>query len=185
MKNTIILGSVIEDKQSRDAIHMAVAPVIADTKLFPGQPIGFVDAEKNTVGATNRSIGIVDPFLEGAVFPGQTFWMLIYQNTITGLRHEWTHPAFDGAEEVKEQDVDSEQWLKDFAEKAGLAYSKLAEIITEYVEEDETWVEHGSQCAQDAFEEVDEGEFWKHIENVTGMKKPEDPGWSVPFSCSC
>ena len=185
MKNTIILGSIIEDKQSRDAIHMAVAPVIADTKLFPGQPIGFVAAEKNTVGQTSRSIGIVDPFLEGAVFPGQTFWMLIYPNTITGLRHEWTHPAFDGAEEAKQDDVDSRQWLKDFAEKAGLAYSKLLAIIQEYVEEDEVWVEQGSQRAQNAFEDVAKDEFWKHIKNVTGMKRPESPDWHMPFSCTC
>ena len=185
MKNTIILGSIIEDKQSRDAIHMAVAPVIAAVKLAPGQDIGFVDADKKKVCIVDNPIGIVDPFLNCLVYLDQEFWMLIYPNTITGLRHEWTHPAFDGAEEAKQDDVDSRQWLKDFAEKAGLAYSKLLAIIQEYVEEDEVWVEQGSQRAQNAFEDVAKDEFWKHIKNVTGMKRPESPDWHMPFSCTC
>ena len=93
------LGRLIEDgDRRRDAIHIAVAPVTATTRLTPGQPIGLVrEGNSELVGPCDRNIGIVDPFLPGDVEPGQRFWMFLYPGTITGLRHVWTHPAFTAA----------------------------------------------------------------------------------------
>lgn len=99
MKQIPQLGKRIEDGDGgRDAIHVAVAAVTAESRLSPGQHIGLT-REDNTdlVGPTECTIGIVDPFLTEAVEPGQRFWMLLYPDTITGLRHIWTHPAFSAA----------------------------------------------------------------------------------------
>jgi hypothetical protein len=82
----------------RDAIHIAVAPVTAAERLTPGQHVGLVrEGDLELVGLCDRSIGVVDPFLATAVEPGQRFWLFLYPNTITGLRHVWTHPAFTAA----------------------------------------------------------------------------------------
>ena len=93
------IGQVIEDgDRRRDAIHIAVAPVTADVRLAPGQHVGLVqEGSLELVGPCHNNIGIVDPFLAEEVEPGQRFWLFLYPNTITGLRHVWTHPAFKAA----------------------------------------------------------------------------------------
>ena len=93
------LGRFIEDgDRRRDAIHVAVAAVTAAVRLAPGQHVGLVqEANAELVGPCDRNIGIVDPFLSGEVELGQRFWLFLYPDTITGLRHVWTHPAFQAA----------------------------------------------------------------------------------------
>ncbi len=90
------LGSLITDgERRRDAVHVAVAPVMASGTLTPGQHVGFVsEGDMETVGAAENPIGVVDPFLREPVRDGQRFWLFLYPNTITGLRHVWTHSAF-------------------------------------------------------------------------------------------
>jgi hypothetical protein len=89
---------VEEGDRRRDAIHVAVAAVTAAVRLVAGQHVGLVqEANLELVGPCDRNIGIVDPFLPGAVEPGQRFWLVLYPGTITGLRHVWTHPVFQAA----------------------------------------------------------------------------------------
>lgn len=96
------LGQLIVDgDRRRDAIHIAVAPVMAVDRLTPGQHVGLVEeGDLERVGLCDRNIGIVDPFLGAAVEPGQRFWLFLYPGTVTGLRHIWTHPAFTSAAAV-------------------------------------------------------------------------------------
>jgi len=90
-----ILGKFITDgDRRRDAIHIAVAPVTAAAALTPGQHVGLVGDDTEQVGPADNCIGIVDPFLQRAVEPGQRFWLFLYPNTVTSLRHYWTHPDF-------------------------------------------------------------------------------------------
>ena len=92
----IKLGTLLEGTEQRDAIHVAIAPVTAWQTLYPGQHIGFVDGGKVLVApGIPVLIGIIDPFLETRVMKGERCWLFLYQNTVTSLRHEWTHPAFE------------------------------------------------------------------------------------------
>ena len=96
MSDSPQLGRLIEDEdRRRDAIHIAVAPVTASVRLSPGMHIGLVsDDNTELVGPTENPIGIVDPFLETDVELGQRFWLFLYPNSVTGMRHVWAHPAF-------------------------------------------------------------------------------------------
>jgi hypothetical protein len=93
------LGKLLTEDQPRDAVHIAVAPVIAGESLKPGQRIGFI-GDAYTVGTDANLIGIVDPYLDRLVSKGQRFYMFLFPNTITSLHHNWTHPAFEAEDTV-------------------------------------------------------------------------------------
>jgi hypothetical protein len=172
------LGKLITTMEPRDAIHIAVAPVTAAEKLYPGNHLEFsIAGNVEQVVACNptRGIGIVDPFLTQPVLPGQSFWMFLMPNTITGLRHEWTHPAFE--QETKEISV---WWLRDFTETYmhGLDYDEVVQGAIE-----------GSIYSGDDIDYPSDDvvrEFWKHIEIVTGQKfKFENVEAMHIFRCAC
>lgn len=87
------VGQKITGAAFRDAIHVAIAPVTAADTLEPGQHVGL-DGEGKATGKSTTYIGITDPFLQERVYPGEMFWLFIYPNTVTSLRHAWVHPAF-------------------------------------------------------------------------------------------
>src|SRR5262245_28136818 len=103
------LGMIIDEGAGRDAIHLAVEPIEAAEKLFPGQAIGLVDSKASANAPVK--VGIVDPFLDTPVFPGQRFWLVVYPRTIESLRHVWTHPAFADTAPPKSDKTKSEAWL--------------------------------------------------------------------------
>lgn len=96
MDNRTQLGRLINNgERRRDAIHIAVAPVTASCRLTPGEHVGLIEKDNaELVGPCAENIGIVDPFLSADVEAGQRFWLLLYPDSITGLRHVWTHPTY-------------------------------------------------------------------------------------------
>jgi len=89
------MGQLIDEHARRDAIHFAVAPVIAAHMLAPGVHVGL-NPDGTASQTAEYCIGIVDPFLRAIVPKGGRFWLILYPNTITGLRHVWEHEAFKG-----------------------------------------------------------------------------------------
>lgn len=166
----------------RDAIHFAVVPVTAGETLFPGERIGF----KNGGEVTSKPlepynlIGIVDPFLTSDVIKGERFWMFLYPNTITGLRHVWSHPSF--ANDGSGVGSASEKWLRDFAHEVGADYHEMMCIAETHCGESR----YGGDYLCEGGKWEGQGtpdEFWTHFHNVTG-KKPKSEYAGI-FSCSC
>jgi hypothetical protein len=87
----LTIGKLVAGDAGRDAIHVAIAPTTAPCELKPGQ---HVDQQGNPEGPDIEPVGIVDPYLREPVRTGQRFWLFLYPNTVTSLRHEWTHPAY-------------------------------------------------------------------------------------------
>jgi hypothetical protein len=82
---------ILDKDAQRDAIHIAVIPVEAAMELSPGMHVGLDGLDRAT--PLVDTIGIVDPYLDDTVLPGERFFVFLYPGTITSLRHEWTHPA--------------------------------------------------------------------------------------------
>ena len=167
------IGTILDETAKKDALHVAVAPLVASRNLIPGERIGV---EKDGVTAVRSSfpVGIVDPFLKDPVIKGERFYMFLYPNTVTSLRHDWEHPAFSAARPSA-----SEERLRNFADTLPISYKALMDGAA-------TWVEYDDYlCCGGLLEgEYVPDEFWEHYENVTGTVVPEDRKRSF-FTCSC
>ncbi len=56
------LGITIDEHEKRDAIHLAIEPVIVGEILYPGQNIGLRDGKEASIPDDLKYLGIVDPF---------------------------------------------------------------------------------------------------------------------------
>ncbi len=120
------LGTIIDDKQKRDAIHLAVEPVIAGENLMRGEHITVANGIA-VAAKTGKGLGIVDPFLPHGVKEGERFWFVMYPRMVHSLRHVWTHPAFPdepgtwqsvmGVSSAVPDKTVSEAWLRQYAKR--------------------------------------------------------------------
>ena len=200
------LGMLIDDSQKRDAIHLAVEPVIAGEILKPGEHIGLGEdglAYGDVRKCKNKFLGIVDPFLsEKYVDVKQRFWMIIYPRQITSLRHVWVHPDLkenNNASSVKFYELkdtllvgkdcnNSLVWLEDYAKSLGdYTATDLIQAASRFIDVGEYYLGKGKD---DDFYYLDfnhvqtNNEFWKHFEIVTNQKISDDKKTNF-FTCSC
>jgi hypothetical protein len=174
------LGTIIDERAGRDAIHLAVEPAVAAHGLGPGDDVGFVDGG---VGYCPKPVGIVDPFLKTPVKKGERFWLVVYPRQITSLRHVWTHPAFPETPNVIPPDkAISEEYLRRFAKRLFSYYGdedgeNQLTMLLECAESGcfGTDIEYGDDCEPTA-------EFWEHFERYTGRKVKNRPTY---FRCAC
>jgi hypothetical protein len=189
------LGSIIGEAETRDAIHLAVEPVVAGELLVPGQHVGRKkDGTFGSSGAT-KALGIVDPFIRDNVVKGQRFWLIIYPRQITSLHHVWEHPDFPDpvklrVEKVRERLTKThENWITEFANNIEtdeygnrLSFERVMEAAGEYLD-------NGSDACMGAdldydFLEKNIATFWEHYSVLTGRNVPEDKRESF-FRCAC
>lgn len=182
------LGQILEGEQVRDAIHIAIAPVVASHSLAAGDHVGLND--KGEADNEAAHIGVVDPYLKAKVKKGQCFWLFLYPNTITNLRHQWSHPSFGplDASKISHDDhvTKSKAWIAQHAHDMGLSDDVLMEQATEFLQDNSEWpdyvVQRGSERWRNTFNPT---EFWHHYEVVTGTKVPEKKRESSFYCCSC
>lgn len=183
MSEPIKLGKIITTEQHRDAIHIAIAPVTSDESMQPGQHVALVPGCSDRVQSNGTAVGIVDPYLQRLIEPGEKFWLCLYPQTVTSLRHEWTHPAFPKVAAAAEQS-ESERWLRDYAIQhldytdRSRAYEKLLEMLRagQIIYEGTDMHSRGDLD--------DESELKRHAEVVLGIViNFDDPGFI--FSCTC
>lgn len=181
------LGHLITEpgeQNQRDAVHIAVVPVEATTRLARGQEIGVTADGKKSVVGSGVLVGIVDPFLVLDVMPGETFWLFLFQGSVNTLRHEWTHDAFPSAHPnvvTKVQDtakVIAEARMKKFAEE------ECGWTISHLLDEAESAIEYGEGIHMGQTEGVVAyPEFMEDFAVLTGK---DVTGKSEPyFTCSC
>ena len=187
MKETITtLGKLLgkNHDQHRDAVHIAVMPVVAGEPIRPGERLRIKFGTDDVVlcGEYNDDyVGRADPFIEAyEIKTGEKFWMWLRPGTITGLRHEWTHRTIDAE---KKPLSDSETWLREFAEKWNFNYNAMIEAA----QEKGSYITARGRDLHSA-NELDEGDeelFWYHISKLTGKKFNTEHKKGFCWSCTC
>lgn len=154
--------------QERDAIHIAVAPIIATQRLEPGYHVGIE-------GNLQNPIGIVDPFLNTVVEIGEKFWLYLFPGSITSLRHDWTHPAFEKALKgsgTRDPECRSKKWLEEFGIRNRDTYEELILRLDIYAD-GEYSDDSGSYDAINSMSQEEKRSMWAHYENATGKNVSE------------
>jgi hypothetical protein len=121
------LGTIIGPDEKRDAIHLAVYPVEAGERLGPGTDVLLEDG-RAWRAYDNDGVGIVDPFLDGTVVPGERFWLVVYPRQITSLRHVWEHPAFPQSDAALRAELDEAQLRSIEARNPGIDMDEVRAI---------------------------------------------------------
>lgn len=184
----IQLGKLIEGAALRDAVHIAVVPLIAGKDLWKGDVVKLSSIDKEiALDATysrDDAIGIVDPFLNNHHVPqGSKFWCYLFPNSVTGMRHHWQHPILDRPPMALSGD--SEKWLCGFAERWNFDYD---EMISAGIGANTDW-RYVTARGYDLHSAEELGEdhdlFWSHLEAMTGMTFDEAHREGMGWSCSC
>ena len=181
------LGHIITENEKRDAIHLAVEPVIAKQTLHPGQDIG---ADGST---TTPYVGIVDPFLKNKVMEGERFWLVIYPRQIKSLRHVWTHPAFS-EEVLNEKEINADdnkkkesiKWMEDYVRKLNKNSDNDWSYSTDYdemLQAGHEYLDHGEYLIKGGlFDGVDfDYNYWTHFSIITGREVDSETNSSSFF----
>jgi hypothetical protein len=169
------IGRLITTNQKRDAIHVAVAPVISFETLQPGQRIGLTG--ENVVSAkAAKTSGIVDPFLTAPVQPRERFWMFLDPGSIKSLRHEWAHPDFSMTE------AQARAVVVEIAAELHIPVEQLMGAAQRWLDSESYEVQRGAESWRDEFPEHAE-RFWEAWEAIYHVKVEEKK--ATFFSCSC
>ena len=177
------LGKIHWRPEKRDAIHLAVEPVEALVTLRPGTRVIVENGKaRHSDWDTPEAHGIVDPFLDDPVEPGQKFWLVLFPRTIHSLRHVWTHPAFPDElpSEPEPHELEAARAaIHELAEDLEISDQKLMDGAKEYLE-------HGTDMyfGYDLNYGWDMRKFWHAYSVVTGRTVPSDMSDSF-FRCAC
>lgn len=178
------IGKIIPKNvtMERDAVHIAVAPVVAAEPLERGTHIGvLLDGKASTTAVVK--VGIVDPYLQRSVEKGETFYVFLYPGSITSLTHHWSHPAFLTALTPAQIAAgEGEEWIRNWAEEMDITggFERVMEAAANRVRGDWDYISEGGKFEGATVPD----EFWEMYEKVQGVKVPTEHRGGF-FSCSC
>jgi len=168
------LGTPPGPGEQRDAIHIAVAPVIAHKRLLPGERVGI--AADGKTSTSNDVIGIVDPFNPHGAGEGSPFWLLLFPNTVYGMRHHWLHESFQS--EASDDVTKARETVEMIAATCGKTFDEVMEAARLYAEHGDYEFDNS-----ESYKDVDWEPFWPAYKVLTGKDAPEYGG--APYTCSC
>lgn len=204
MSEQVRIGEPLTGNEQRDAIHVGIVPCVTGKEYMrPGEPVRLAYGTTNVIlpAEYGGDIGIIDPWLkwEHCREQGSKVYVMLKPGTITGLRHHWTHPAFDSPQVAVSE---AEKWLRLFASKWDFRYDEMIEIATKGsikskielpaslglspVEFDADHITAHGVDLHSAHELGEDYElFWQNLEALTGQTFGDEHRSKVGWTCTC
>ena len=177
-----LLGQFPNPYAQRDAVHVAIIPVVASSNLSPGERIGVTEdgGVFYSYAGADKPIGIVDPFLPRSVKHGERFYLCLFPGTVYGMRHHWLHPQFQSKAEPNDDKKEMARLvIKKCADEAGISLDEIIRAANDYLDNSKYLCEGSRWCGHWINES-----FWDAFELFTGRNVPSDDRGSF-FSCWC
>lgn len=185
--SNVQLGQKITSAAERDAVHVALIPLVIGKEdyLHQGSLFRIKYGTHNVAlrGHTREdSLGVIDPFLDEYLSEGDRCWGVLFPNMVTGMRHHWFHPAFDNVGVPKNI---HESWLRDFACRWNFDWDELMAAATDT---DEDWryvVARGTDLHSKGELGEDHSLFWHHLEAFLDRTFTDEEKDGMGWSCTC
>lgn len=151
-----VLGKEPAELGIKDAIHTGIVSLRAGKPIEPGTRCGV--NEHGEAVPNPKGPGVADPFRKSTILRGQAFWLLLSQEEIPNVRHEWDHPEFSFAKPTRE--VVKNLCIKSYADDLGVTYEQLMDAATlRYVSN--KFTPYPGTLTQEEYEEkIEELERW-------------------------
>lgn len=162
-----VLGKQPLDLGTKDAIHVAIVAVRAGAAINPGERCGLNGYNEAVPDANGP--GVADPFLKRTVTTGQAFWLLLDQDEVPNVRHEWDHPTVKFAPPTRE--VQLNRVIKYTADALGVTYQQVMDAAAHAVTNGKPTAYPGTKTRDEYDEAMDQVEiydFWSEWAEESG-----------------
>ena len=173
---------------ARDAVHVAIAPVVAETQMMRAQRIRVDGTHARAVSAAEHANAIVDPWITNDVEAGELVWVLMNPGTITAIRHHWQHP--DVRDVPDEARASAIAWLKEeVCDPTSRSLQGVLEDAIRHAESDggfKRYAQSGDgedatiEDLPDLYAIVETERFWQCVNILAGTNHDLE---TVPYEC--
>ena len=146
-----VLGKKPSELGLKDAIHTAIVSVRAASVIAPGQRCGL--NEHREAKPDVKGPGVADPFRKSNITRGQSFWLLLDQDSVPNVQHVWEHPKVDFT--PPEREVELNCTIEELAKELGVTYQQLMDAV-EHVVEHESPAEYKGTLTADELDAAQE-----------------------------
>lgn len=165
-----LLGTSPVEAGYKDAIHVAIVALRAAKKLEPGEHITLNDNGEAIPTSSDKSFGIVDPFLTDNVMRGKLFYGVLNPDEVPNVRHHWDHEKFGF--EAPTTPPSRNKYLEQYADLLKISYDELIEACSKMVYDEKETLYNGPLTEQEVKKQLEYigRDLWYEWSSETGYE---------------